>query len=227
MTTADGCFSGTAAKIAVVTGNWDKIENTLKLLYLKYTLIYGSASEGQESSTAISFLSDTSKLMEFDILFLNCSDAAWPNMRSSSAAKIRANLKAFVAKGGSIYASDYALPYLSETWPGYVLGGGWSSAGRSSYVSDVVDTDLAGFLAKNLVTISYGLGPLTCVSGLGANTTLFIDSTTTISGCDGTQMMTSFQPEAGGGRVIYTTFHNEEQTAGDMQSIIEYTVFLM
>lgn len=45
----------------------------------------------------------------------------------------------------------------------------------------------------------------------------------------GTQMMISFQPEgATAGKVIYTTFHNDEQptTQTDMESILEYTVFL-
>jgi hypothetical protein len=230
MTSVDGCFPGTAAKIAVITGDWDAIENTLLLLRLHFTKIYGAAGEqGSESSSAIAFLTDTAKLMTFDILFLNCSDAGWPNMQSSSASAIRQNLKAFVAKGGSIYGSDYALPYLSETWPGYILGGGWSSSGNSSYVSRVVDTDLAGYLGKGQVTIKYGLGPLTCVSGLGANAHLFIESTTEVDGCSGTQMMASFEPETNGGRVIYTTFHNDEQPSagGDMQSILEYTVFLM
>ena len=42
-------------------------------------------------------------------------------------------------------------------------------------------------------------------------------------------MMMSFTPETDGGKVIYTTFHNDEQptTQTDMQSILEYTVFLM
>jgi len=230
MTTADGCFSGTAAKIAVITGDWDQIENTLKLLYLHYTLISGTGGEsGQESQTAIDFLSDSSKLNAYDVVFMDCTWAGWPDMQSSSAAQIRANLKAFVAKGGSVYASDYALPYLSETWPGYILGGGWSASGNSTYKSNVIDTDLASYLGKSQVTLKYGLGPLTCVSGVGANTHVAIESSTAIEGCDGTQMMMSFEPETNGGRVIYTTFHNDEQptTGGDMQSIIEYTVFLM
>jgi hypothetical protein len=230
MTSADACLSGTLAKIAVITGDWDQIENTLLLLWLHFTKISGAAGEeGQINQTAINFLSDWSKLSQYDILFLNCSDAGWPNMQSSSAAQIRTNLKAFVAKGGSVYASDYALPYLSETWPGHILGGGWSAAGNSTYLANVVDVDLAGYIGKSQVSIKYGLGPLTCVTGSGANTALSIQSTTSISGCSGTEMMMSFEPETNGGRVIYTTFHNDEQpkTGSDMQMILEFLVFLM
>ncbi len=231
LSSGEGCFAGTAAKIAVITGDWDQIENTLKKLYLKYTMISGTGGQsGGESATAISFLTDSSKLNSYDVVFIDCTWAGWPDMQSSSAGTIKANLKAFVAKGGSVYASDYGLPYLSETWPGYILGGGWSAAGNSSYLTNVVDADLAGYMGKTQVTIKYGLGPLTCVSGIGAETTLFLNSTKAIDGCDGTQMMMSFQPEGTtGGKVIYTTFHNDEQptTATDMETILEYTVFLM
>jgi hypothetical protein len=230
MTSADGCFAGTAAKIAVITGDWDKIEATLKLLSLKYKLIIGTGGmSSQESDTAVQFLLDATNLMTYDILFLDCSEAARPNMLGTRRAEIKANLKAFVAKGGSIYASDYALPYLTETWPTFILGGAHSASGNSSYLTNVVDTDLAGFLGKTQVTIRYGLGPLTCISGVDPSTHVFIESTKTINTCDGRQMMVSFQPETNGGRVIYTTFHNEEQpvAGGDMQSILEYTVFLM
>ncbi len=231
MTSSDGCFPGTAAKIAVITGDWDRIEDTLKLLSLKYTLILGTGGQTmQESQTAINFLCDSAKLNSYDILFLDCSEAARPDMFSTSKATIIKNLKAFVAKGGSVYASDYALPYLTATWPDYILGGAHSAAGNYTYVANVIDTDLAGYLAKTQVSIRYGLGPLTCISGVGGSTHTFIDSTTTIDGgCDGTGMMVSFEPETNGGRVIYTTFHNDEQptAGGDMESILEYTVFLM
>jgi hypothetical protein len=229
ITSSDGCFPGTAAKIAVVTGDWDSIQDTLRLLYLHYTLVDGmGGDEGKGNSTAVKFLSDPAKLAAYDIIFLNCTWAAWPNMQASGAA-ISAALKTFVANGGSIYASDYALPYISETWPAYILGGGWSAAGNSTYATNVVDTDLGQYLGKTQVSIKYGLGPLTCVSDVDAATHVFLESSKAISGCDGTQMMMSFEPETGGGRVIYTTFHNDEQptTSSDMQSILEYTVFLM
>ena len=235
LSSGEGCFPGTAAKIAVITGDWDAIQNTLKLLSLKYTLFNGVAPGGPMggdnfSQEAINFLTDTAKLNSYDVLFINCSDSGVHNMGTYEGPAIQAALKAFVAKGGSIYASDYGLPYLTGTWPGYILGGSWSAGGNGSYQTTVVDTDLAGYLAKTQVTIKYGLGPLTCVTGIGSGTDLFLDSTTAIDGCSGTQMMMSFQPEGpSGGKVIYTTFHNDEQptAGGDMESILEYTVFLM
>jgi hypothetical protein len=234
LSSGEGCFAGTAAKIMVVTGDWDEIENTLKKLYLKYDTVDGktpggTGSGGTTSWEAIDFFTDSAKLNSYDVVFINCSDTGKENMWSDGAA-ISKNLKAFIAKGGSLYASDYGLPYLTGTWPGYVFGGAWSCGGWTTYPASVDDADLAAYMSKTQVNIKYGLGPLTCVDGISAETHLFIESTKAISGCSGTEMMFSFQPEgATGGRVIYTTFHNDEQpsTQTDMQTILEYTVFLM
>lgn len=234
VSSGEGCFPSTAAKIAVVTGDWDAIEHTLAKLKLKYDLIWGTTPGGTgdgpnaTSPETIKFLTDSAKLMSYDVVFINCSDTGVMNMQDSGA-EISANLKAFIAKGGSLYASDYGLPYIQQTWPGYVLGGAWSCGGWSKYPGAVVDLDLAGYIGKTTVNIEYGLGPLTCVDGVGPDTHVFIDSSKAISGCSGTEMMMSFQPEPGGGKVIYTTFHNDEQpaTQTDMQTILEYTVFLM
>jgi hypothetical protein len=231
LSSGEGCFAGTAAKIMVVTGDWDEIENTLKKLYLKYDTVNGKTPSGGGTTSweAIDFFTDSAKLNSYDIVFINCSDTGKENMWSDGAA-ISANLKAFVAKGGALYASDYGLPYLTGTWPGYVFGGAWSCGGWTTYPASVADADLASYMSKTQVNIEYGLGPLTCVDGISAETHLFIESTKAISGCSGTEMMFSFQPEGEtGGRVIYTTFHNDEQpsTQTDMQTILEYTVFLM
>lgn len=234
LSSGEGCFPSTAAKIMVVTGDWDAIENTLKKLYLKYDTVDGKTpggpnSGGTISPDAVNFFTNSTKLNSYDVVFIDCSNTGKENM-DSYGSEISKNLKAFVAKGGSIYASDYALPYLTGTWPGYILGGAWSASGWSKYPGEVVDKDLAAYLGKTVVDIEYGLGPLTCVTGIGPETHLFINSQKPISGCSGTQMMMSFQPEGEtGGRVIYTTFHNDEQpkTQTDMQTILEYTVFLM
>jgi hypothetical protein len=228
-TSTDQCFLGNVAKLAVVTGDWDMIQWTLDYLHLKYKTYNGNSSEYGTPTEAVNLLSNASKLSEYDVVFINCSDSAGPIM-ASNGAEISAALQQFVQGGGSLYLSDYAHPYFEQTWPGYVLfpASPHSVPGNQTLDGHVLDSDLAAYLAKDHVAIHYGLGPLTAATGVGPDTTVFIEAFFKDPGATW-PLMTSFQPYPGGGHVIYTTFHNDEQSQiqADMGSILQYVVFLL
>lgn len=234
---ADGCFQPTAARIAVITGDWDRIEYLIGThLRMKHTDIDGNTGGGGFTTAgaeqAIAFLKDLGKMSEFDVIFIDCSDSSSAIMASGDGVQIRKNLEDWVKAGGSLYASDYAFSYIEDTWPNAINfpGDPYLIGGHQTVTGTVVDQDLAGFLAKDKVTINFDLGPIIAMDSAGAGTVVHIEAPIKELGSKVAPVMISFQPYApDGGRVAYTNFHNEGQLVigSDVVSILEYVVFLM
>jgi len=232
---SDGCFPSTAAKIAIVTGDWDDIGLIVGThLRLKHTDFDG-VTGGQGFTTvgaeqAIQFLTDLGRMSEFDIIFLNCSDSSSAIM-DQYGVQVRKNLEDFVRAGGSLYASDYAFSYLDGTWVSarnfpanpYLIGG------HQTVTATVTDPDLAAFLKKGTVSISFDLGPIVAVDSVNPGSTVHIEGLVKELG-KVAPLMISFEPyPPDGGRVAFTNFHNARQLdlGSDITSIVEYVVFLM
>ncbi|MBB4805986.1 hypothetical protein HNP38_001258 [Chryseobacterium defluvii] len=144
------------AKMAYVKGTYDDIESIVT--GLGYTL------------TQISY--DDLKIMntvaQYDVIFLNCGSklAATPNDQL-----VYDNLSTFVSNGGSLYASDWAVSYLTGggsnsnacNMPGGFIpdtklcsiNNGTSGTTSNASISDV---NLAGALGFNALDIHYDLG---------------------------------------------------------------------
>ena len=69
-------------------------------------------------SPAHDFLTDLTKLQDYDIVFIDCSSSVQAMLEGS--ATIPGNLKAFVESGKALYASDWAWAYIEKTWPGAI-----------------------------------------------------------------------------------------------------------
>lgn len=221
------CFEGTAAKIAVITGDWDSIEETLDALKLKYTLIDGIADDYGSGSEAGNFLSDWSELSQYNILFINCGKSLETGSSGIS------NLQKFVAQGSSLYASDYGISYIQRAWPGAIIlpADAYQIHGQT-VTANVRDPRLRGYLQKSFVTLQYVLGPLVAVDAAGPETEVHIEgSFPKLDDKKTRPMMLSFRPNGEtGGRVVYTNFHNEEQTgkaAIDLAAILKFIVFML
>ena len=230
---AERCFKANVAKIAVITGDWDRIEDTLDLLKLKYDVYNGAGggwdSPSSDAAEAVDFLTDGSKLNTYDVLFIDCGSTP-ANVMNDYGSQISPNLKAFVKKGGSIYASDYGFPYFADTWPGAVKfpSDPYVVDGNQTLLGHVIDPPLFAYLGKDNVSIDFGLGPLTEVTGVDPDTMVHIEGYFKQFGAT-LPIMMSFVPTPGGGRVVYTTFHNDEQGAikKDLSAILNYVVFLL
>ncbi|MBP7126513.1 hypothetical protein KBD49_09140 [Myxococcota bacterium] len=232
---AVGCFPSTAAKIAIVTGDWDDIGlivgNHLRLKHTDFDGITGGqgfTTVGAEQ--AVRFLTDLGRMSEFDIIFLNCSDSSSAIMEQHGV-QVRKNLEDFVRAGGSVYASDYAFSYLEGTWVSamtfpnnpYLVGG------HQTVTATVTDPDLAAFLKKGTVSINFDLGPIVAVDSAGPGSIVHIEAMVKELG-KVAPLMISFRPyPPDGGRVAFTNFHNARQLdlGSDITSILEYVVFLM
>jgi len=244
-TTHDACFPGTAARIAVITGKWDAIENTLVTLWFHFNKFDGLMADGStskpEGAKLLSgeeakdvFGAKKSLLKDFDVVFINCGDSP-DRILSEWGNQVLLTLRQFVMEGGSVYTSDWASVYVTGAWPAAWNGTfsrdfpGGMGAG-TPVTADVVDPDLAGYLQKAKATILFGLSPLTSITGEPAgDTRVHLQGPNSAHGNAIEAFMISFMPNGiDAGRVVYTNFHNDEQSpTGDMADILQYVVFLM
>lgn len=144
------------ANIAYVPGNYDNIEDIVTDL-------------GYEID-AISYtdLNNYSIVSQYDIIFLNCGSRSGA---SSSDAAVFNNLAAFVTNGGSLYASDWDVAYLTggnSNSPGCNQPGGFipdamlcsTNNGMSTTITgaQVVSSNLATAIGFTSLDIEYDLG---------------------------------------------------------------------
>ncbi len=257
------CFGADRTRLAVLSGEYDRIQEVLDGLELSYTLFCGDATD---DLPARSLLSDREVLEQFEVLFINCGSGI--NLRATNAEvdQMVANLRWFVAQGGSVYASDLAADFVERAWPnrvGFIMstapprqeatccvcgdcadeclaGGpgdnrcgtprstipacqgnaGVGGGGSSGVVVDA--TVAADFLQQAL-----GADTLDVVFNLGGWVPVGIvaDEVEVLVHDDDAPLMVQFEPQAGGGRVAFTSFHNHAQVTGAMRRILEALVF--
>lgn len=228
-TSSDRCFAANAAKIAVITGDWDRIEMVLDQLQLEYDEYDGMEDIwGWGPDEAVDLLTDSNKLNEYDVLFINCGptpeDIMWSN-----GSQVSSNLETFLKKGGSLYVSDYAFVYFEQTWPSYVdFPADPYVVWKETVDGHVVDPPLFAYLGKDYIEIEYSLTPLVSATGLGPESLPHIEAYFT-QFSEIQPIMMSFKPYVDGGRVVFTTFHNEEGWGiqQDLAEILNYVVFLL
>jgi hypothetical protein len=160
---ASSCKLTQVAKLAHIAGAWDKIEDVIVALGYTSTLI------------TVNDLSILDTLTNYSGIFLNCGKSDVLDSLKYD------NLKQFVLGGGSLYASDYAVEYLTgdnnfkkqsrtrvapKTNCVGEIGGFINDStlctdklGYAGIVTGatVVDPDLATFIGANTLDIEYDL----------------------------------------------------------------------
>ncbi len=126
-----GGGGGSAPDIAVVTGDYDHIQNVLAKMGLgnvdangvlvpgseHFTLIDGNGSLTDSTSNPNfnDFFGTAANLNTFDVIFLNCgnNEEEWffTNPAAVSA------LKNWVEAGGRLYCSDWSYDFVEQLWP--------------------------------------------------------------------------------------------------------------
>ncbi len=250
------CFAFDAVKIAVLWGQWDELEGLLDQLGLAHDF-YEFSDEffddvPKEDIEAYQLLTDKEKLAAYDILFFDCGSAALGWVKNQ---EIGENLAWFVLQGGSMYASDLSWAYIEAAFPDAIDFYGDDDLPGTAMASDgpqqvdghqdvpatVVDTVLQQYLGASTFTAKYGPGPLIAVDAPGPDTTVHVQGIVQIINPDQTPgwppppdtiphagpFVLSFQPGPTAGRVVYTTFHNDEQADELITKILYYLVFLL
>jgi len=196
-------------KIGVNAGSFDDIASILDDLGIEYEFFTGA------------LLDNPGELSEFAILFFECGGL------SIGEGTTRAdNLKAFIANGGVIYASDYALDVPAAVFPDKVDLLGKVGSGVSGVQGTVLNSDLIAVLGKNTVTLDYTDSP-----GWNVIDTVAADVNIDITGdiqtygdtVKDSPLLVHFYH--GDGLAILTTFHNAAQATDDMLKILEQMAF--
>lgn len=197
-------------KIGVVEGIYDDIGAVLTNLGLDYTTI-GSFYD----------LDDPDVTDDYSVIFLACGGSY--EVYSGSA--IYNNLRAFVSKGGGIYASDWSAQTIATLFPEYISLCGLDG-NIQTVTATVLDNDIKALLGKSSCEICYDL-PGWAVIEVEDSTKVSVDMVADVSTSEGdiedSPLLVEFS--YGSGNVIYTTFHNEEQVTVDGLKIIKHLVF--
>ena len=250
------CFGADAVRIAALWGQWDEMHLILERLGFTYDWyefsdeLYMDPSPWEEVE-AVQLLRDSAALAVYDILFLNCGSAYqdW----AQKFPEMFQNLRDWVAAGGSLYATDLAWIMVERAWPDAIDFYGRDTEGRMScegpqvilgnhdHPVTVLDADLAAYLGGTTErSLHYGPGPLISIAAalppavvhaaahIVQQRNFFTGDDPCVPLDESQPVIVSFTPSTGGGRVIYTTFHNDEQEDQEAyDQILFYLTFLL
>ena len=221
MQTGGGANFRTSLEVNVIENQTITIDQSMSTLDQVANMAYvvGSYDEIQDIVTGLGYtitqitnedLANYSVISQYDIIFLNCGGRQ--NI-SSISATIDANLADFVTNGGSLYASDWAVAYLTGgdvNSPDCGQAGGFipddklcsKNIGASTTITgaQVTDANLAAALGFSTLDIEYDLGSWqnvfaydatywdVLVSDPGSNQPLMIKTTNFSGGAVSTQV---------------------------------------
>ncbi|MEZ4464819.1 MAG: carboxypeptidase-like regulatory domain-containing protein [bacterium] len=111
------CLESRAARLAVLTGDFDRIQLILGSLGFEHDLYCG---DGINSRGGRALLADPAALGAYDIVFVNCASGIDFRATNPEVQATIEHLRRFVAEGGSVYASDLAGDLVQQAWPGFV-----------------------------------------------------------------------------------------------------------
>ncbi|SMF54383.1 hypothetical protein SAMN02745866_03448 [Alteromonadaceae bacterium Bs31] len=133
----------TAAKMAIVTGHFDRMENVLAktgfgemdndgelILGTELFDIYRGIDTTDTSYPDFSKLLETNTVtgqafvFDYDIVFLNCGvetdSGFFPGSLAADDEALRATLREYVQQGGRLYATDWSYDYIEQAFPEYL-----------------------------------------------------------------------------------------------------------
>ena len=227
------CVNGTI-HVAVVTGN-DKIESILAGAGITDVTLYGSNTGA--AGTMQDLLGNPTLMATYKIIFIDCGDFQKTTFTGTGDV---ANLAAYVAAGGSLYASDWAYDWIAQAFPGKVDFYGNDStlqaarAGNQGNVTgNVVDSALATALGHSTLAIDYAYGKWGVAQSVASGGKVLVTgdvqitdpTTNATSTLTGAPLAVEFKVGGNGGSVVYTSFHNESQSTQDMDTALAYMVF--
>ena len=244
-----------AAKIAVIEGAYDRMEDILAKLGLGTVDAWGSLEWGTEKfdsyESADALLLDPAKLAEYDIVFIDCGTSEW----SLDDAALIQNLRDYVNQGGKLYVTDQAYDFVEQAFPAAVdfygaqetpvdqpEGQDEAQMGSGGIEVDAtpLDDTLRAWLqshaalnADGTVHIAGFLSDWAAIEQVPATTKVWITGDVSLmldpadQGAEGVRPLTvSF--ESGSGRVLYTSYHTEEGGSPDLRPqewVLAYLAF--
>jgi len=218
--------------IAVISGDYDHIEDIIDEMGLDYTLVNGTWGATEYRT----FLNDPVAMSEFDIIFFNCGiTATWMNNEVEQMT-ITENIRDFVLSGGSIYVSDWAYAFVEFPFPGKIDFYGVDDAyglpmvGREGTLeATVIDATMQAVIGSPEAEINFDLPMWVVMESIGDDVSSLLEANIEVADLAGgftpvanTPIAARFEVGEEGGRAIFTAFHNEyAATTLDMTDILE------
>lgn len=190
-------------------------------------------------------LLDPATFDEFDIIFLTCGDASksWLGAKIRDAERgresfkvkpevqerLRTNLRYFVERGGTLYASDWRFRLLANAFSERInwsqIEGGKEGA-KQQLLAKVVDPDLQELLGSN-IELDFEEPGWYPSAFRGSEMTTYLEGTyRTLGGEEATApLLVKFPFGDAGGSVIFTSFHNEKQNSELEMKLLKFLVF--
>ena len=182
-------------RIGVTESGWDDVGQILNDLEIPFDEIRVRSFKAYDN------------IKEYSTIFINCSGQA----SSFNWKKVSENVRNFIFKGGTIYASDLAAALIGTVFPGVLSFGTVKNQGK--FVDKTVDENLLSAIGEE-IDLEYD-SVVYSVPQISSSVKVYLKV-----GND--NVVTSFTH--GDGEVIYTTFHNHIQPSKQEQELLKFLV---
>lgn len=196
------------------TGKWDDMGKLLNHLGEGYRYTVFPRQD----------LRDPRKYAECDVLFLTCGRGEIEEMISQ-------NLREFVARGGTLYASDWRYECVAQAFPDFRAEDLIGKGNFQHLQARVLDPGLADLVGRT-IPLEFNLSQWRIAAFRGPRVTVLIEGDYVPVHPRGTPRPPTVKNAPllvkfpfGKGTVIFTSFHNEKQNSEVEQKLLRYLVF--
>lgn len=203
--------------------DFDKIDESLTKLGL----------DNVEIRNDHTLLEDETDLLDYQIVFVPCGDNEDP---LSADPKVKANVQKFVQAGGKLYVTDWSYEFVRQPFPGYItwtnetkdLGSATNGISQWKGAAAAEDQGLADWLAATGDATFEAEGNYTAIRGVNTQQGLdhagnTVDITPKVwmqAKRDGKMIPTTVSFEQQCGRVLFSSYHTENDGFGGSVSTL-------
>jgi hypothetical protein len=188
-------------------GKWDDMNKLLDTLGQGY----------RYTEYPLRDLTNAKKLEEFDVLFLTCAPGG-------TEPAVTQNLREFVSKGGTLYASDWRYDCVAQAFPDFKANNLVARGKPQRVESKVLDPGLRDLIGPT-IPLRFDLSKWKTAAFGGDRVKVLIEGEyeKESGGTAIAPLLVKFQ--FGKGSVIFTSFHNEKQNNEVETKLLKYLVF--
>lgn len=228
------CFDPLDVDVAVITGNYDDFQLVLgNMGFANYDVF-----DGLDATELLGLLLNPEQLSRYDIVFVDggCLEEGIFYGGDAVSDNIIANLRDYVAAGGSIYASDWAYDAVEIAWPDAIEFVGEDSEPDAAQLGEydevsasVSDASLAEWLGETRIDIAYDLPVWPAIQSVSDAVSVHLAGTVSIREGETTwslpavPMLVSFN--SGEGKVVFSTFRVAKNANTDMLLVLQYMMY--
>jgi hypothetical protein len=166
-------------------------------------------------------LANPTACARFDTIFLTCAEAGPEGLASKTA--VKNGIQQFVAKGGTLYASDLRYDLLAAAFPELVDPAAVAQGLQQDLQAEVVSAELREILGSNL-PLHFRLDGWRPAAFRGNDNTILLKGTvkTTAHVSIAAPLLVQFR--FGKGTVFFTSFHHEKKNSEPELKLLRYLV---